>query len=264
MLRCNALCLLFCFVFLSNTASSAAASDFPVYIRGLMGLGGSFDTTFEDTDCSSSSPAAYFGCGTGQDGRPLGAYGDFGRTALLEAGLGIEVTDYLRVEAVLDYRPGFAFDGNANFLRAGADQPVSGEVTQMGVMAFAYFEPLTALGYVTPIKPFIGAGAGASWNEIGEMTYKFPALRQPRYSQMPGGTNTSFAWSVVGGAAYDISDRLTLDISYRYSDLGEVRTDEGTLFIQRSSSTLEIPIAETKANLTEQSIAASFRWRFLP
>ena len=178
--------------------------------------------------------------------------------------MGIEVTDYLRMEVVLDYRPGFDFDGNANFLRAGADQSVSGEVTQMGVMTFAYLEPLTALGYVTPIKPFIGAGAGASWNEIGKMTYEFPALSQPRYSQMPGGKTTSFAWSVVGGAAHDISDRLTLEISYRYSDLGEVRTDEGILFIQKSSGTLEIPIAETKANLTEQSIAVSFRWRFLP
>ena len=264
MLRYKALCRPLSFMLLSASASTASASDFAVYVRGLTGVSSSLETSFTDADCLSVSPAAYFACGSGEDGNPLGAYGDFGQTALLEAGLGMEVTDYLRVEAVLNYRPGFAFDGNANFLRAGADQPVSGEVTQMGMMAFGYLEPLTALGIITPIRPFMGAGAGASWNEIGEMTYEFPALNQPRYSLMPGGKSTSFAWSVVSGASYDVSDRLTLEVSYRYSDLGEVATDEGVLFIQRSSSTLEIPIAETKANLTEQSIALSFRWRLWP
>jgi len=245
---------------LSTSTSTAAASDFPMYIRGLTGLSRSFDTTYKDANCSSASPAAYFGCGPGEDGRLLGAYGDFGQTALLEAGFGIEVTDYLSLEAVFDYRPGFTFDGNANFLRSGADQPVTGEVKQMGMMAFVHLEPLTALGIVTPIRPFIGAGAGASRNEIGEMTYEFPELRQPRYSLLPGGEATSFAWSAVGGVAYDISDHLTLELSYRYSDLGEVSTDEGILFIQRSSGTLEIPIAATNADLTDQSISLSLRW----
>jgi opacity protein-like surface antigen len=256
--------LLLCSTLLSGSVSAASASDLQVYVRGLAGISSSFGTSFEDANCLSTRPAAYFACGPGVDGRQRGAYGDLGQTALLEAGLGIEVTDYLRVEAVLDYRPGFAFDGNANFLRSGADQPVSGDVTQAGMMAFAHLEPLTALGVITPIRPFIGAGAGASWNEIGEMTYEFPALTQPRYSLMPGGQRTSFAWSVVGGAAYDISDLLTLEVSYRYSDLGEVRTDEGILFVQKSSGTLEIPIAETKASLTEQSVAVSFRWRLWP
>jgi len=264
MLQRKALCLPLSLLMLSASASTVCARDFAMYVRGLAGTSKSLDTSFKDADCSSESPDAYFSCGPGENGKPLGAYGDFGQTALLEVGLGIEVTDYLRMEAAFDYRPGFAFDGNANFLRAGPDQPVSGEVTQMGMMAFTYLEPLTALGIITPIRPFVGAGAGASWNEIGEMVYDFPALKQPRYSLMPGGKTTSFAWSVVGGAAYDVSDRLTLEVSYRYSNLGDVATDEGVLFIQRSSSTLEIPIAETKADLTEQSIALSFRWRFWP
>lgn len=244
--------------------SAATASEPKIYLRGLIGVGNSFDTTFEDSNCSLTSPAAYFGCGDGEDGRPLGAYGDFGSSALLEVGLGVEVTDYLRLEAVLDYRPGFDFVGNANFLRAGANQPVSGEVTQMGAMAFAYVEPLTAIGIQTRIKPFIGAGAGISHNEIGEMTYEFPALAQPRYSLMPGGNATSFAWSVAGGVAYDVNERLSLEVAYRYSDLGEVRTNEGTLFIQRRSGTREIPIAETEADLTEQTVSVSLRWRLSP
>lgn len=251
-------------VLLGVSAPTAIAHDPEIYFRGLMGVGNSFDATFKDSNCALTSPAAYFGCGEGEDGKSLGAYGDFGSSALFEAGLGVEVTDYLRLEAVLDYRPGFAFDGNANFRRAGPVQPVSGDVTQMGAMAFAYVEPLTALGIPTRIKPFLGAGAGISHTEIGEMTYEFPALAQPRYSLMPGGEATNFAWSVAGGVAYDVSKRLSLEVSYRYSDLGEVKTDEGTLFIQRRSGTLQIPIAETQADLTEQSITLSLRWRLWP
>jgi opacity protein-like surface antigen len=260
---CHALYALFGFLLLSTSTTIASASDFPVYLRGLTGLSSSFDTTYKDVDCSSTIPAAYFGCGLGEDGSLLGAYGDFGQTILLEVGLGVEVTDYLRIEAIFDYRPDFVFDGNANFLSSGANQPVSGEVKQIGMMAFVHLEPLSALGIVTPIRPFIGAGAGASRNKIGEMTYEFPALKQPRYSLMPGGVATSFAWSAVGGVAYDVADRLTLEVSYRYSNLGEVRTDEGILFIQRSSGTREIPIAATTAELTDQSIALSLRWCFM-
>ena len=179
MSRCPAIVTMLGFALLSSSASTGSASDFEIYIRGLAGISRSFDTTFEDTDCASVSPAAYFGCNSGDDGKPIGAYGDFEQSTLFEAGLGAELTDYLRVEAVLNYRPSSAFEGNANFLRAGADQPVSGDVTQMGVMAFAYLEPLAALGLVTPIKPFVGAGAGASRNEISKMTYEFPSLSQP-------------------------------------------------------------------------------------
>ncbi len=84
----KALCLPLSFLILSALASTVYARDFAMYVRGLAGTSNSLDTSFTDADCSSESPYAYFGCGPGENGKPLGAYGDFGETALLEAGLG--------------------------------------------------------------------------------------------------------------------------------------------------------------------------------
>ena len=220
------------------------------------------DATFEDPDCTRQKPYALFGCGLGVDGRPYGAYGDFGTSALFEAAVGLALTDYLRIEAAVDYRPGLAFKGNANFAKSGFDQPVSGEVTQAGAMAFAFLEPLTALGVASPLQPFVGFGAGISRNEIGQMTYDFPELDQPRYSVTPDGTNTDFAWAVTGGVTYKASDRLSIDFAYRYSDLGKIETSAGTLFNQFSNTTLDIAILPTRTELTTQSLIISARIGF--
>lgn len=244
------------------TSTPAMAGEMRPYLRAAIGADISGDATFRDADCSRTSPPALFGCEDGSDGNPIGADGDFGSSVMLEAAAGLEVTDYLRLEAAFSYRPGFAFDGEANFLRAGSNQPVSGDVNQMGAMAFAYLSPLAALGIESRLQPFIGAGAGVSRNEIGQMTYDFPDLRQPRYSVTPDGTNTDFAWSVTAGLSYEVSDRLLLDLAWRYSDFGTVQTDRGNLFNQFSNRTLEIEIGETEAELTSHSASLSARWRF--
>ncbi|MCY4499492.1 MAG: hypothetical protein OXC14_19690, partial [Rhodospirillaceae bacterium] len=46
----------------------ALAGDF--YLRGGIGLDRSDRTAFSDTDCSSTAPAALYGCGAGDDGAP--------------------------------------------------------------------------------------------------------------------------------------------------------------------------------------------------
>ena len=253
---------------LTLAAGAAAAGEPRVYLRGLAGYDWSLDANFEDADCASTSPAALFGCGEGEDGDTLGAYGDFGASPLFEVAAGVEVTDFLRLEAAYDYRPSLAFEGNANFLRSGSDQPVSGDVTQWGVMGFAYLEPLAALGVAFPLKPFVGLGAGVSQNEISQMRYEFPDLHQPAHSETQGGATTNFAWAATAGVGYDVTDHLTLELAWRYSDLGEVETDAGTLHNERYSKrqgrpiTFDIPIAETKANLTTQGVTLSARWRF--
>ena len=46
------------------------------------------ETRFKDEDCSSSSPAALYGCGNGIDGAPLSSLGDFEARAGFELGVG--------------------------------------------------------------------------------------------------------------------------------------------------------------------------------
>lgn len=241
-------------------AQPAAADGMAPYLRATLGLDWSGSTHFRDVDCNAVDPYALFGCATGSNGKPIGAYGDFGTSTLLGLGAGLALTPWLRAEVDVEVRPNMAFDGNANFLRAGSDQPVSGTLNQADVMGFAYIDPLAAMGVQSRLQPFLGLGLGVSRNEIGRMTYDFPELTQPRYAIMPGGTRYDFAWAASAGVGYRVSDGITLELAYRYSDLGTVETDVGNLYNVTSTSARNIPIAETEADLVTQSVTVSARF----
>lgn len=243
-------------------AGPAAADGVKPYLRTTLGLDWSAGATFKDADCNAVDPFALFGCGTGENGQSIGARGDFGASPLMGLGAGLELTRWFRVEADLEVRPGLAFEGNANFVRAGKDQPVDGNVSQAGLMAFAYLDPLAAMGITSRWQPFLGLGAGVSRNEIGKMTYEFPELTQPRYSVMPGGTSHAFAWSATAGLGYAVSDAVTLELAWRYNDLGKIETDVGELYNVTSRGARFIPIAKTEADLVTQSVTVSARFGF--
>lgn len=77
------------------------------------------------------------------------------------------------------------------------------------VMANAYFDYLTC----TPWTPYIGAGLGTS------------------YLKVDGGDEAksvyNLAWQVMAGLTYDVTSHWTLDLGYRYADLGRVRKNYG-------------------------------------
>ena len=95
------------------------------------------ETRFMDNDCSSVSPAALYGCGTGGDGAPLRSLGDFGSVASVEFGIGHILTRATRVRVLVEYRPRFAFDGRANFLEPVRQQSVSANLSSLSGMLAA-------------------------------------------------------------------------------------------------------------------------------
>jgi opacity protein-like surface antigen len=64
------------------------------------------------------------------------------------------------------------------------------------------------------------------------------------------------------GMSWSLSQRATLDLAYRYTDLGDVRTDAGPAAIVRAVRTIPLDIAPTHANLVVQGVSASVRWAF--
>jgi opacity protein-like surface antigen len=51
-------------------------------------------------------------------------------------------------------------------------------------------------------------------------------VKVPNWSVAYGqdNTETNFAWAVYGGLAYDVTPGFTIDLSYRYTDLGDAET----------------------------------------
>ena len=242
--------------------TAGAARDF--YVRAGLVLDRSERTRFMDEDCSSTSPGplALYGCGDGIDGAPLSSLGDFGTMTGFELGLGRTASSALRLEAFVQYLPSLSFEGSANFVRTPGSQAVSADLSSLTGMFAAYVD-LSALGLprVGPLTPFVGSGAGLSSVRIGETRMDFPELKQRTI--VPGGRRVGFTWMVTAGLALPVSKEVTLDVAWRYTDYGTVRTDRADGVVHREGrAPLVLDLAPTRADLQGHGFTASLRYAF--
>ena len=240
-------------------SGAAVAGDY--YLRGGIGLDRPGEAAFTDTDCSSTAPAALYGCGTGGDGAPYRSAGEFGTVPAVELGLGY-AAGAIRIEALVEYRPQYTFEGRANFLAPDRRQDVSAKLSSVSGMV-AGFVDLAALGLPRPgpFAPFLGAGIGAAHTRIGKTAMTFPATT----TTVPGGSRTGLAWMATAGVAVALEERVTLDLAWRYSDLGEVRTPRGpgrVVWRDGSREPLPLDLAPTKARLRGHGVRLSLRYAF--
>ena len=240
------------------------APAFPqTYLRGGVLLDWGYDTRFQDGDCSSEVPAALYGCGMGDDA-PLDSLGDFGTIAGLEIGLGYAIVPALRLEAALQYRPDFSFDGRANYTQPETDdrQDVSAKLSSLSGTLAAYLDiPALLLLQFTPIGPFIGVGGGLSHIEIGETR-----MDSSRTSTIvPGDEHVSFSWMLTAGLAVSLPGRLTVDVAWRYTDHGSIETSSGkgrVVWRDGSREPLELDLSGTKGHLRSHGLNVSLRYEF--
>ncbi len=241
------------------TVSASAVN----YTRFSLGYENSLDGHFSDADCNSSSPAALFGCGSGSDGRSRGVYGDFDNSYFLELALGRKISPLFSIEAVVSHKPSFKFQGEANFIGVTGSQPVTSEITQSSIMGFGYLNlgTLFKLNSST-IEPYIGLGAGVARNKISSLKFTFPSMAQPSYSNTPKGRSLNFAYAATAGLGYKLAENLTLDIAYRYTDYGKVKTDSGIMDSQRGAAPFYINIGETYTKLRAHGLVAGIKYWF--
>ena len=236
----------------------------PFYLRLGIGAEWSRDTSFSDRDCSATDPAALFGCSNGPDGRPIGAYGDFGSSAAFEIGVGRYINHWLRTEIAVHYASDLDFSGQANFSGVALNQqPVSADANSLVAALNAYID-LAALfdNKNAALRPFIGAGIGYARNRISAMTYQFPSLGAGDVTITPSGEASNFAWSLSAGVDYRIARDKTVELLYRYSDMGSMRTDPGDITVVRDGVKRLIRIDSTEADLSTNALMLGFRYRF--
>ena len=242
-------------------AAGEAAAD-GLYLRAGVGLDRPAETVFTDLDCSRTSPAALYGCGTGGDGAARRSVGDFGTAPVLELGLGYAALPALRLEALVEYRPRLAFEGRANFLEPGRRQSVAATLSSFAAMLAAYVDlPGLGLPRPGPFEPFVGAGVGGVRTRTGETRMRFPATT----TVVPGARRIGLAWMLTAGVAVALDERATLDLAWRYTDLGEARTGQGAgrvVWRDGSRTPLPLDLGATKARLAGHGVRLALRYAF--
>ena len=239
--------------------TSVQASDF--YLKAVTGIERSGESNFRDQNCASSNPAALFGCGPGENGKPLGAYGDFGVLPVLEAAVGKQVFPWLRSEVTFSYRPNISYSGQANFLKVPGDQPVSALADSFSFLVNFYLELAGVVDWkMGPFRPYLGGGLGIAHNRLGRVTYHFPGLSRHKFTFTPSGESTGPVFTASLGTGIILSEKLMLDMAFRYTDLGTIGTGAGKAEMNHLPA--GIMIGETWAPLRTYGIFVGLRYLF--
>ena len=107
-------------------------------------------------------------------------------------------------------------------------------------------------------RPFIGAGVGVNYvdMDIGG-----------RFNDSPffGGwsiddNDTAFAWQFLGGVSFDITQRLTADVTYRYLDGNDLRFSTSTT----AAPAFLPPPGDIEGQYEDQSLTFGLRYSFAP
>ncbi|MGD9830418.1 MAG: outer membrane protein, partial [Hyphomicrobiaceae bacterium] len=91
--------------------------------------------------------------------------------------------------------------------------PMHANIESYTMMVNAYFD----LGTWGRITPYVGAGIGMAYNRVDKVYFtNNPALT----GIISGDSDLSFAWSLMAGLSFRLTERAILDVGYRYMDLG--------------------------------------------
>ena len=152
-------------------------------------------------------------------------------------GMGYQFNNFLRTDLTTDFFNS-SFDADSSIGRAcpgenagtGCDFTHDSGYNAISVMANGYVD----LGTYAGFTPYIGAGVGATnvqWDDLktratcvdgagvcGDTSQGDPVRN-------PGEESWRFTYALMAGASYDLTNRVKLDIGYRYSDI-----DGGKMF----------------------------------
>jgi opacity protein-like surface antigen len=144
-------------------------------------------------------------------------------TWLIEGGIGCGSGSHgLRGELVLGYRGKRDIDGEPGFWNPPPGNPpvdpLHTSITTYTGMVNVYYD----LGRFGNFVPYVGAGMGAAYHTMDSVYFtQNPAL----VNVIHGKSDLAFAWSLMAGVGYQISERAVIDFGYRYIDLGKATSE---------------------------------------
>jgi len=126
--------------------------------------------------------------------------------AFVEAGVGCQINDHVRVEATAGYR----FRASLTEAFGGID----GELATYTGFVNAFWDIANIGGFT----PYVGGGAGIAHHRFNDLTLPVGSSN---------GNSTDLAYNLTAGVSYDLTHKIKMDVAYRYVDLGIGRS-EGT------------------------------------
>jgi opacity protein-like surface antigen len=188
----------------------------------------------------------------------------FDSSTSYDLGVGYQFNNWLRADVTGEYRGRANFHGS-QFSPLGASSPgfaetdnYSGSKSEWVAMANAYVD----LGTWWCVTPFVGAGIGMSRNTISGFRDDGVNLvtglgTSPSSTFAADGSKWNFAWALHAGLAYKVTPGFTVELAYRYMNLGDGVTGltnsfDGVTVVNQSGFTMK--------DITSQDVKLGVRW----
>jgi opacity protein-like surface antigen len=155
----------------------------------------------------------------------------FNTAGIFGLGVGYKVNNWFRADVTGEYRGNSQFFGTDHLTYAGPAYGVNtyhATKNEWVVLGNAYVD----LGTWWCMTPFIGAGVGGARVSIANFTdhgISTPLVPGPALASLAFGDNVAkwnFAWALHAGVAYKVTPNFTVELAYRYLDMGDGLTGD--------------------------------------
>jgi opacity protein-like surface antigen len=182
----------------------------------------------------------------------------FNTAGIFGLGAGYRFNNWLRADVTGEYRGNSQFFGKDVLTFPGGfnTDTYHGTKNEWVVLANAYVD----LGTWWCMTPFIGAGVGGARVSINNFTDQ--SITNAGLGAQPGlafGDNVSkwnFAWALHAGVAYKVTPNFTVELAYRYLDMGDGLTGDLRTF----DGTNNIVNPTTFKGITSHDLKLGVRW----
>jgi opacity protein-like surface antigen len=174
-------------------------------------------------------------------GQPADAFNSFynsslSASGLFDVGVGYQINNWLRFDVTGEYRGGSHFQtleqvGVPSTAAQFADF-YRGDVSSFIGLVNGYVDIGTWYG----VTPFVGGGVGFANNWLSGVTdtgFAYPGLGAP--GAPTGGylsdqSKLSFAWALMAGLDFNVTQNLKLELGYRFLDYGKLQSGTSHCF----------------------------------
>ena len=181
----------------------------------------------------------------------------FNTAGIFGLGVGYKVNNWFRADVTGEYRGNSQFFGTDSITFPGGFGTDTYHATKSEwvVLANAYVD----LGTWWCMTPFIGAGVGGARVSIANFTDQGIVSGGPPVASLAFGDNVSkwnLAWALHAGVAYKVTPNFTVELAYRYLDMGDGLTGDLRTF----DGVNNINNPTTFKNITSHDLKLGVRW----
>jgi opacity protein-like surface antigen len=182
----------------------------------------------------------------------------FNTAGIFGLGVGYKVNNWFRADVTGEYRGNSQFFGTDRLTFPGGFGTDTYHATKSEwvVLANAYVD----LGTWWCVTPFIGAGVGGA--RVGIANFTDQGIVNAGAGALPSlafGDNVSkwnMAWALHAGLAYKVTPNFTVELAYRYLDMGDGLTGDLRTF----DGTNNVVNPTTFKNITSHDLKLGVRW----